>query len=484
MKAPINTEFDDYAFLLRDDGESGYFSSNRENMNDDVYSFEYAYPEFVGCQENYKPFMCYLIEETNLTYIDSLPLAYIWDYGDGTTANGFKNEHCYADTGFYEIKLNIIDTLTGVTYATISDMELLIEKPNQPYITSPDTLIMNDEALFSSIESTFDGFEIEEWFWGMGGEKNLRGADVNYAFDRPGNYQIKLLALSIPDESGFQQKSCVYKNILIVENELELEILREMKVEEEIIEEEIVLNYDYLEDEIVEADHIEESIIEEAVESTYYVEVAEAEEPMALDDPFFEKIKHEITERYHLEDSTYVYSVGQAKEVFALWDIYKEVLDSGYVSAIVKQDRIAAFKDETEKVGFSEPENEREEWNRTITDFANIQFDNNSSKIKTESLGSLDYIAAMMSIEEEFDLKIDAYTDDKGNDNYNKTLSERRATAVKKYLLRKGIDPKRLISLGHGEANPISSNETELGRAINRRVEFEIHMDLIKFKLE
>lgn len=481
MRAPINTEFDDYAFLIREDGETGYFSSNRENANDDVYSFEYTYPDFTGCYESYMPYMCYLIEETNLTFIDTLPFAYIWDFGDGNSAEGFKQEHCYADTGFYNITLNIIDTLSGVTYATINDMELLIEQPNQPYISSPDTLIMNEEGLFSSLESEFSGFEVQEWFWKMGPYERRRGEEIYYKFKKPGVHEVQLGALSVPDESGNQEKICVYKEILVVENELELEILRDLASKEE---EEIVLDYDYMEETLVESGHPEDVMSEELVESTYYVEVTESDEPIMLDDPYFDKIHHEITERYMEDDSVYVYSVGQAKEVFALWDMYKEVIDSGYVSAIVKQDRIASFKKETEKVGYHYPEEEREEWNRTITEFANIQFDNNSSRIKEESLGSLDYIATMLTIEEEFKLKIDAYTDSRGNDDYNKGLSERRAESVKKYLLRKGIAANRLFSQGHGEENPKYTNETELGRAKNRRVEIEILTVLFKNQIE
>ena len=57
---------------------------------------------------------------------------------------------------------------------------------------------------------------------------------------------------------------------------------------------------------------------------------------------------------------------------------------------------------------------------------------------------------------------------------YNRRLSDRRAAAVRTFLIREGIDPSRMTSFGYGEDRPIASNRTRAGRAKNRRVEFFI----------
>jgi outer membrane protein OmpA-like peptidoglycan-associated protein len=70
--------------------------------------------------------------------------------------------------------------------------------------------------------------------------------------------------------------------------------------------------------------------------------------------------------------------------------------------------------------------------------------------------------------------KIDGHTDSVGSEEYNLALSDRRAKAVFDYLTSRGVDPSRLKSQGFGESNPIAPNDTEAGRAQNRRVEITI----------
>ena len=70
-------------------------------------------------------------------------------------------------------------------------------------------------------------------------------------------------------------------------------------------------------------------------------------------------------------------------------------------------------------------------------------------------------------------IEIQGYTCDMGSEAYNQRLSERRAEAVKSYLIEKDIDENRLTAVGYGENNPAASNDTENGRKKNRRVEFK-----------
>jgi OOP family OmpA-OmpF porin len=71
-------------------------------------------------------------------------------------------------------------------------------------------------------------------------------------------------------------------------------------------------------------------------------------------------------------------------------------------------------------------------------------------------------------------VEIEGYTDYIGTAEYNQQLSEERAQTVKNYLVSQGIAADRLSTVGYGKGNPIANNETEEGRAMNRRIVFRI----------
>lgn len=107
--------------------------------------------------------------------------------------------------------------------------------------------------------------------------------------------------------------------------------------------------------------------------------------------------------------------------------------------------------------------------NESIVTFA---FD--SSNLTALAKTNLDKLSEVLINNPDTNINIYGHTDSKGSDDYNQKLSERRANAVKSYLVSKGIAASRMFALGEGEAMPIASNDTDEGRAKNRRVEFAI----------
>ncbi len=101
-----------------------------------------------------------------------------------------------------------------------------------------------------------------------------------------------------------------------------------------------------------------------------------------------------------------------------------------------------------------------------------VEFETASSKLKPESKKILDDIAAIMQKHPEAKLSIVGYTDSKGDDNYNLELSRNRAKACAEYLASDGVSAERISWNGMGESNPVAANDTQEGRAKNRRVEF------------
>ncbi|WP_033453403.1 outer membrane protein OmpA [Bordetella pertussis] len=102
---------------------------------------------------------------------------------------------------------------------------------------------------------------------------------------------------------------------------------------------------------------------------------------------------------------------------------------------------------------------------------ADTFFDFDKSTLKPEGRQLLDQVAQQAGTIDLETIIAVGHTDSIGTEAYNQKLSERRAAAVKTYLVSKGIDPNRIYTEGKGELQPIASNKTREGRAQNRRVE-------------
>ena len=123
-----------------------------------------------------------------------------------------------------------------------------------------------------------------------------------------------------------------------------------------------------------------------------------------------------------------------------------------------------------------------EEFNAGITAYiekinkaaASIFFATGSSILLAKSNAALNNVVAILKANPDYRVDINGYTDNQGNADKNKALSEARANAVKAYLLTKGIPQNRLVSTGHGTDKPIADNKTPAGRNKNRRVEMKV----------
>ena len=104
-----------------------------------------------------------------------------------------------------------------------------------------------------------------------------------------------------------------------------------------------------------------------------------------------------------------------------------------------------------------------------------VYFRTNRAVIRSRSYPLLDNVARVINAHTEIrTVQVEGHTDSRGSDSYNLSLSQRRAEAVVRYLVSKGVPGDRLIPKGFGEIHPVDTNDTRAGRAANRRVEFKI----------
>jgi outer membrane protein OmpA-like peptidoglycan-associated protein len=110
-----------------------------------------------------------------------------------------------------------------------------------------------------------------------------------------------------------------------------------------------------------------------------------------------------------------------------------------------------------------------------ITLPSDVLFAFNKSDLSPAAQSQLDSLMSKLQFADVVSIKVIGHTDSVGSDEYNQALSERRASSVAAYLLSQGIAPSKLTSEGKGESQPLADNETDEGRAKNRRVELHIN---------
>jgi outer membrane protein OmpA-like peptidoglycan-associated protein len=129
---------------------------------------------------------------------------------------------------------------------------------------------------------------------------------------------------------------------------------------------------------------------------------------------------------------------------------------------------------------FGVPENhgcpmlEKKEMETVKYAFENLEFETGKDLIRPHSYPSLNALANLLKQKANYGLRIEGHTDNVGSDASNLILSQRRADAVKAYLVHKGVDAGKLETIGYGASKPIADNDTAAGRQKNRRVELTV----------
>lgn len=106
-----------------------------------------------------------------------------------------------------------------------------------------------------------------------------------------------------------------------------------------------------------------------------------------------------------------------------------------------------------------------------VVTLGDVLFDTAQSTLKPGANLTLDRLASFMKNNPQARVRIEGHTDSVGSDAYNDALSERRADAVAAALIRRGVSPDSVSTIGRGKAYPVASNDTPEGRQQNRRVE-------------
>ncbi len=458
LNAQINSSADDFGLITDLNSKEGYFSSNRQEK-DDIYRFSTTFPQFYSCDSLKKNYYCYAFYDESSMRIDSLPLSYMWYFGDGERAGGLEVEHCFPGAGNYLVELHIIDNNTGNTFFTQSSFEVEVSDVEQPYIASPDAFVSNELTAFDAQATNLPELEVEEYYWEFGDGTRLRGAEVEHAFARKGKYRIQLMVTGKPDSTGWEARECVYKVVEVLQDHQDLAMYRARQEGSLII----------MPDSAGREAGVSQSFysLEEAQEkdAVFRVEVLNSDSPISTDSSVFDPLRgvYDIREVFLREDSLYSYTVGQADNVLGTYEVYTDVVERGFENASVKSYILADLAEE-----------ELLQLTSALGNFSDAYFEFDDYRIGEASYPILDQVVIIMNRYPTLSLEIAAHTDNMGSFEYNMTLSQRRAQSMVDYLVSQGIEAERLLGKGYGESRPIASNSSEEGKMLNRRVEFII----------
>lgn len=113
---------------------------------------------------------------------------------------------------------------------------------------------------------------------------------------------------------------------------------------------------------------------------------------------------------------------------------------------------------------------------QTILSLTGVNFEFDKASLTPEARSILDdAVDALLNTDEVVEVRVEGHTDSIGSEEYNQKLSQRRAESVVEYLVSKGVNGNNLIPVGMGETSPIANNDTDAGRALNRRVDFIVN---------
>lgn len=111
----------------------------------------------------------------------------------------------------------------------------------------------------------------------------------------------------------------------------------------------------------------------------------------------------------------------------------------------------------------------------TLNDQGAVMFAFDSAELTADAKTQLQGLISKLSADSVRSVKVIGYTDSQGDDAYNQALSERRASSVAEYLINQGLAPAKVTSQGRGESEPVADNDSDAGRAQNRRVELHLN---------
>lgn len=466
LPAPMNSAGNDIGYTSFPSDRSGFISSDRQG-GDRIYSFRRVVPYFTDCVPQQENNYCYAFNEPEKNLIGSLPLHYRWDMGDGEHIEGARAEHCYKGPGRYHVDLDLIDNATGEIFFSAASYELTIDDVHQPYITSADSLRSGRKEGMDALHSYLPEQTMEEFHWDFGDGDQGDGRAITHNWSVPGEYTIKLAVLGVDKDDASIVSHCITKTVVVIKRFDDVADAPVFASYKDAAGDVHDFNYQALPfDQFSMAVQNNEDV-------RFSVELFASKERLSLNDPRFEEIRkiYPVYERYDPVRGVYAYTVGQAKDLAGMYEVFKKVMELKFLDAEV----VAIHAEKVTDLSALALLNDQD-LNNSVVRASTVLFDNGKATFTKAFEPQLEKVLDLMTEHPQLSVVIEAHTDANGGDDFNLKLSQQRAQSILDFFAQHGADTGRLVPIGHGENHPIADNKTADGRAQNRRVEFRLTM--------
>jgi outer membrane protein OmpA-like peptidoglycan-associated protein len=450
LDPPINSKYDDFGIITDTLMNEGYFSSNR-NKSIDIYHFKTNFRQIFYSSIQKENQYCFMFN-------DNGKLDYKWSFGDGNSSGKAVFSHCFIGPGNYDIKLDIIERVTGKLFFSKLSYNLEIRDIEQPYINSFDVAVKGDIIEFDGLKSYLPGFKILTYSWDFGDGYRSSGESVKHSYQKKGEYIVNLGLTLKSGSSGNINKTGISKKILVLNDLKEKAFVLDKKASEKTALPDIK-NFENLK---IGIHYSAETEFQQ--DAVFVIELFSSKNKIGLNNIIFRNVpkKYTIREKYNPDADIYSYVTDQQMSLMATYPAYRDILSLGFKDARIK---MYVLKDPAE-----------EELHNLIKingAFADSYFDT-SGKLTSNAYIMLDQIVKLMKKYTSMKLEVAVHTDNAGSAEYNLVLSQRHSQDLVKYLIMRGINIKRLVATGFGGSKPIAPNFLEKDRKLNRRIDFII----------
>lgn len=455
---PVNSQYDDFAFITDSLGEKGYFSSAR-GSSIDIYQFIVNYPQIFYADLQKDNQYCFRFHDTGTIDIDTLNLKYLWKFGDGQEVKGPEPAYCFKGPGKYDVKLDIEDKSNERHFFTKLLLELDLEDVKQPYIYSSDAVMAGEEVTFDGLRSYLPGYRILSYYWDFGDGTRTQGEKVSHIFKKPGNFIVKMGVKTRSLTTGIIYNEGISKQVAVFNNQGERnDYLAARKSDKSGFS-------DFRKNSNLHIKTLYSAEEQTGNDIIYRVELSESKDRIGIRNSVFGKIPQKYTveeEQDTISGNWHYYLTDEYLSLMSAWPAWSEMVRAGFNNACV---RIYIITDPVRKEIISLLRNYG-----TTDEF---YFDN-YNRLRANAYLMLDQIVILMNRNPELRLEVGVHTDNSGSAANNLRISQTRAQVMVNYLINRGINSARLIAKGYGATKPIASNSNPEGRQANRRIDLKV----------